>query len=388
MAFDLKIEVAGGDDHFIMHVFILTIGTRGDFELFLILARALRNRDHRVVMGTSGFFSDQARAAGMKWVPIGNGSFEEITSVLKSLSSVENSAERTLLFFKRWLQPQLSKSIHQITAIGARSDYFISNLKMMLQRGDEVVPGAAVTYDPPHALEDLPKYGTQNHRGRILDLVAMNKDLMDPGNMWGERYHFTGFWYKKDQSDWRLSEVLSELLRSGPPPVVITMGSMVMFDAQKFVMNVGQAVKQCRQRAVIVGGWSSISADEETTDELCFVSEAPYEWLFPKAACIIHHGGVGTVAAALRAGKPSIVFPQIDCQQQFGEILAKKDLVAGIFNVHHCSTDEISTAIHRAVNDKTFEFSARSWQKKILTDKGVDAAVELIEAHWKQIHPD
>jgi UDP:flavonoid glycosyltransferase YjiC (YdhE family) len=371
-----------------MHVFILTIGTRGDFELFLILARALRNRGHRVVMGTSGFFSEQARAAGMEWVPIGNGSFEEITAVLKSLSSVENSAERTLLFFKRWLQPQLSKSMHQITAVGEGSDYFISNLKMMLQRGDEVVPGAAVTYDPPHALEDLPKYGTQNHRSRILDLVAMNKDLMDPGSIWGERYHFTGFWYKQDQSDWRPSEVLSEFMRSGPPPIVITMGSMVMFDAEKFVRDVGQAVRQCGQRAVIVGGWSGISADEETTDELCFVSEVPYEWLFPRAACIIHHGGVGTVAAALRAGIPSIVFPQIDCQLQFGEILAKEDLVAGIFNTHHCKADEISTAIDRAVNYKTFEFSARSWQKKILADKGVDAAVDLIEAHWKQIHPD
>jgi len=369
-----------------MHIFILTIGTRGDFELFLTLARALRQRGHHIVMGTSGFFSDNAQAAGVEWVQIGKGTYEEITAVLRSLSAADNRTRRTTLFYKRWLQPQLSMAMNRITAIAAKTDYFISNLKMMLQRGDEVVPGAAVTYDPPHALTDLSKYGTQNHQGRILDIVAMNKKLVDPDDIWGQSYHFTGFWHNNDPSGGDRPEALARFLRNGSPPVVVTMGSMVTFDAGKLVSVLSRAIRRCGQRGVFVGGWSNVGAQAAPAEGICIVSEAAYDWLFPRAACIVHHGGVGTVAAALRAGRPSILFPQIACQEQFSQILVKKHLATGIFDIHRFATEEITTAIQTAVADKLFETSVRSWQKTILEDKGVDAAVDLIEAHLKQIH--
>ena len=34
-----------------------------------------------------------------------------------------------------------------------------------------------------------------------------------------------------------------------------------------------------------------------------------HEWLFPKVAAIVHHGGAGTSAASFRAGVPSLVTP-------------------------------------------------------------------------------
>jgi UDP:flavonoid glycosyltransferase YjiC (YdhE family) len=41
-----------------------------------------------------------------------------------------------------------------------------------------------------------------------------------------------------------------------------------------------------------------------------FVAEAlPHDWLFPRTAAAVHHGGAGTTAAALRAGVPSVVVP-------------------------------------------------------------------------------
>jgi len=42
---------------------------------------------------------------------------------------------------------------------------------------------------------------------------------------------------------------------------------------------------------------------------LFHVGAVPHEWLFRHVAAVVHHGGAGTVAAGLRAGRPSAVCP-------------------------------------------------------------------------------
>ncbi len=368
-----------------MKVFILTLGTRGDFELFLALGRALFRRGHHVVLGTSPFYAERTRAAGIEWVQMGTGTQEEIISVLKSLSSVRDRTRRTYLYYTRWLRPQLSMALHRITSLGAETDYFISNLKMMLQRQDGVIPGAVVTYDPPLSLEELARYGVQEHKGIILDLVAFSKKLLDPQGQWGEQYLFTGFWRHSLQADWKPDEELVKFLNQGAPPVVITMGSMVMFDGEKLAADIARALKQCGQRGIVVGGWSGLSSMGASSDTIFYAAEVAYDWLLPKASCVIHHGGTGTSAAVLGAGKPSILFPQIISQELFGRILLRENLATGLFDAHMLNCEELAAAIDRAVADKEILNSVRNWQKIIHEDKGVEAAADSIEAHWNRV---
>lgn len=42
---------------------------------------------------------------------------------------------------------------------------------------------------------------------------------------------------------------------------------------------------------------------------LTAVRGAPHEALLPRCAAVMHHGGAGTTAAALRAGTPQLVCP-------------------------------------------------------------------------------
>ncbi|HSC71495.1 MAG TPA: glycosyltransferase [Candidatus Methylomirabilis sp.] len=371
-----------------MHIFILTLGTRGDFELFLMLGRELRRRGHHVVMGTSEFYAPGTREAGIEWARIGNGSLDEMVSILRSLSPVQDRTQRTYLYYSRWLRPQLSISRNQITSIAAGADYFISNLKMVLQRGDRILPGAFVTYDPPGDITDLAKYGSQNHEGRILEVVAMNKKLADPQDLWGEQYHFTGFWRDEQAAAWVAPLSLRAFLDAGPAPVVVTMGSMAMFDTRKFLGDVNQALRQCGQRGIVVGGWSGITEPDSPGGSVQCVTEAPYEWLFPKTSCIIHHGGCGTVAAVLRAGKPSILIPQITCQEHFARMLAEERLATGIFDAHTLNPADLAAAIQKAVTDEQYTQSARNWQKVVSEERGVEAAADSIEAHWHRIPRD
>lgn len=364
-----------------MRVFILTLGTRGDFELFLALGEALRRRGHGVVLGASPFYAAEAREAAVEWAPIGDATREELVAVLRSLASVADRTRRTHLYYARWLRPQLARSRSRITALGTGADYFVSNLKMMLERDGEVVPGAAVTYDPPLAVEDLSRYGTQRRGGRILDLVAMSRALVDPEGRWGAEYRFTGFWATGGRAGWRPSPELAGFLESGPPPVVVTMGSMVMFDSGKLVRDVTEALHLSGQRAIILGGWSGIAGADAPAPWVRCEADVPYDWLFPRASCVIHHGGCGTVAAVLRAGRPSILLPQIACQEEFGRMLVREHLATGVFDAAGLSPSELAAAIETAVTSEPVRESVRRWQAVVSAEHGVEAAADLIEAH-------
>jgi len=70
------------------------------------------------------------------------------------------------------------------------------------------------------------------------------------------------------------------------------------------------ALVQVGARAVIVAGWGGLARDELPRSVFA-LDEAPHDWLFPRMAAIVHHGGAGTTGAAVRAGKPSVVIPFI-----------------------------------------------------------------------------
>jgi UDP:flavonoid glycosyltransferase YjiC (YdhE family) len=368
-----------------MKVFILTLGTRGDLELFLGLGLELRRRGHEVVLGTSPFYARRVVDAGIECVPMGDDSQERMLAALRSLAAVRDTAERTRQYFQRWLQPQLAGSVGRITSTGAVSDYFISNLKMALRKDGGVMPGAFVTYDPPAKVGDLERYGSAQHGGRIIEIVAMNRMLIDPEGAWGERYRFTGFWETAGGGGFDLDPALAQFIGGGRPPVVFTMGSMVMFDPERYVRVVGEALRNAGERGIIVTSWAGIDGAAGEIDGVYCVREVPYDWLFPRAGCIVHHGGCGTVAAAVRAGVPSILLPQVLCQVDFAKVLLRQGLAAGAFDIRTVTAAELGRAIGVAVHDERFAAAAADWRERVRTDRGLAAAADLIEAHWHAV---
>jgi sterol 3beta-glucosyltransferase len=113
------------------------------------------------------------------------------------------------------------------------------------------------------------------------------------------------------------------------------------------------------------------------------VDEVPYDWLFPRAACVIHHGGCGTLSAVLRAGQPSILLPQIPPQELFGGMLERAGLAAGTLDVDALGPAALAGAIRRAVTDEGVRENCRAWQPLFAAERGVQLAADLIEAHGK-----
>jgi UDP:flavonoid glycosyltransferase YjiC (YdhE family) len=68
-----------------------------------------------------------------------------------------------------------------------------------------------------------------------------------------------------------------------------------------------KAAKRLNRRAVLLIGKNMPPAN--LSDSIISVSYAPYSQLFSRACAIVHQGGIGTTAQALRAGRPTLVMP-------------------------------------------------------------------------------
>merc|ERR1740120_139831 len=112
---------------------------------------------------------------------------------------------------------------------------------------------------------------------------------------------------------------LEEFLARGAPPVYMGWGSMIV-PASVTGLAV-RALRQAGLRGVILGGWAGLGAqmlepeldreelEKYAADSVLFMQSAPHEWLFPRCIATVHHGGAGTVAAALRSGVPTVITP-------------------------------------------------------------------------------
>jgi UDP:flavonoid glycosyltransferase YjiC (YdhE family) len=103
---------------------------------------------------------------------------------------------------------------------------------------------------------------------------------------------------------------VAEFLQMGEPPIVFTLGSSAVFAAGDFYAISAAAIKKLGGRAILLTG---VLPDGQPrgilSPELCTAEYVAYSELFPHAAAIVHQGGVGTLAHALKAGKPMLIMP-------------------------------------------------------------------------------
>jgi UDP:flavonoid glycosyltransferase YjiC (YdhE family) len=107
-----------------------------------------------------------------------------------------------------------------------------------------------------------------------------------------------------------LGSELDAFLRAGPAPLVFTLGSLIINSPGGFYRESLGAARRLRRRAVLlVGEQASGEFAHCESAEVFVCAYAPHSLLFPRASAIIHHGGIGTLAQALRSGRPQLIVP-------------------------------------------------------------------------------
>ena len=146
-----------------------------------------------------------------------------------------------------------------------------------------------------------------------------------PSDWHPDRIDVSGFFFLDSDSNFNPSQELVTFLEAGPTPIYIGFGSIVVDNPSALTRILFDAISMAGVRAVVSEGWSGLQGKGADILDGVFIlhEEVPHDWLFPKVSCVVHHGGAGTSAAGLKAGKPTVVVPFFGDQFFWGDMIFK-----------------------------------------------------------------
>ncbi len=209
-------------------------------------------------------------------------------------------------------------------------------------------------------------------------LFAYSPAVLPRPDDWSSRHiHVTGYLFLDAPDGYEPPHELRDFLAAGEPPVCVSFGSMVNRLAGRVHGMTLAALKQTGRRAIVVRGWGAPEAGRAYPDVL-YLDEAPYDWLFPRCRLVVHHGGAGTTAAALRAGVPSVVVPHAADQAFWGRRVAAIGAGPAPIPVQRLSSGRLVAALEQA---DMLEMRARAQEvsRLICAQDGVAECVKIIE---------
>lgn len=354
-------------------IVLATIGSLGDLHPFISIGQALVMQGHHVVLAVPEDGVTKVRAAGLDAAPILPG----YAAICERLGvSSEEAAARVLadtnFVIDQILLPSLQSSTAALDALAADADVIAGS---MFAFAAEIVaekrglPLATVVlqpmtlfsaWNPPKA----PRFEIMRHRPRTaigrgwnrafytLARVALRRrharqidavrtehglraswgaPMLDHGPAtaavvccWSralgalppdapDNAMLAGFPFFDSESgaEDELAAELESFLKEGAPPLVFTLGSFAVASAGRFYEEAVTLSHALGRRAVMLTG----KPGPPLRDGDCLLMNyAPHSAVFPRAAAVIHHGGIGTTGQALRAGRPQIVVPHFGDQ--------------------------------------------------------------------------
>ncbi len=190
-------------------------------------------------------------------------------------------------------------------------------------------------------------------------------------------HKYTGIWHL-EQSDYMPSPDLTDFLLDGPPPIVITFGSMGGSDSKETTKTLIDTINMTKQRAIIQAGWGLLGTQK--TDKNIFCTEyVPHRWLFPKARCVVHHGGAGTTASVCLAKVPSVVVPHIADQFYWGKRLYELGVAPKSLHRRKLNARDLAKRIEQTIKTPSMKEEAETLGTQMASEDGLADAVNLIE---------
>ncbi|HET6617410.1 MAG TPA: glycosyltransferase [Gemmatimonadota bacterium] len=221
----------------------------------------------------------------------------------------------------------------------------------------------------------------EGQHSSLLVLGLFSRVLAEPQPDWPPRTRLTGFLFRdaSPDDDPQLERVRA-FLDAGPPPIVFTLGSSAVMAAGSFYDESLAAARLLGMRALLLVG------DDPTNrpagpfgDDAIAVERAPHEAIFPRVAAIVHHGGIGTLGQALRAGRPMLVVPwthdQPDNARRAVRLGVARSLVPGRYRAKR-TADELRTLL----DDPFYIARSAAVAETIRSEDGVREACEGIES--------
>ena len=193
---------------------------------------------------------------------------------------------------------------------------------------------------------------------------------------WGNYIDISGFYFLNLASNYTPAPELAEFLDAGPPPIYIGFGSIVVDDPNAMTKMIFDAVKMTGQRALVSKGWGGLGADQLGIPEGCYMlGNCPHDWLFKRVSCVVHHGGAGTTAAGISAGKPTVVVPFFGDQPFWGAMCARAGAGPLPIAYKDLTAEKLASQIREALKPESLT-RAKELSEKIAKEKGTEAGAD------------
>ena len=347
---------------------IIALGSNGDINPLFTIALALKNQGHDVLFLSTPAVADRACAAGLAYAPICTA--EDLERTLSHPRLWEARAGLGVLW-RHLGVPALEPTIQAINvrllqkpqaqhvvlasalAMGARIARELYNFHLVTAYtspanlrqiegpfyiGDIAIPtwlpkaGKQLLWKAldRYKLDPMMRKGLEKVRGQYhlppLQGAYLEKWMHSPDTgiaLWPSWFdsvkHIgqyqaqiqTGFIFSsdlnsiQDQYSEKLPDSIEQFLQDGPAPLVWMPGSAVR-NPERFFQHAIEVSKSMGHRALLLTSDTQYYA--KASPKECLIHPlVPFSPLLPRCAALIHHGGIGSAAEAIRAGIPQLI---------------------------------------------------------------------------------
>ncbi len=416
-----------------MRIAIVTIGSRGDVQPYVALGMGLQAAGFGVRLAAHEEFEPFVRSHGLEFASVSGNPREAMTTENgKQWLESQSNPIKFLRGMKRLAEPTMWQTARDMMQATEDADLILASTLALFSAqsiGERLgVPVIAASPQPiittrhfvspafplPPAWLPFPQiYNRLSHpmarkmmwtvfgdsinkiradmldlpptrerawtlHGDLLALLGYSEHVVPKPPDWGQSVHVTGYWFLDSARDYRPPAALAAFLDAGAPPVYVGFGSMANRNPEAIRTLVLQALERSGQRGILLTGWGGMSR-ANLPDTVLQVDSIPHDWLFPRMAAVVHHGGAVTTAAGLRAGVPSIVIPFFADQPFWAERVYRLGVGPKPIPRSRLTAGGLADAIRAAVSDREMQRRATSLGEKLRAEDGVARAVEAIQ---------
>ena len=411
-----------------MKITMIAIGSTGDVRPYVLLGKELARRGHQITIAAFASFQQMVEKEGLSFFPLpgdvmtlmgnimkpGTTGFTFLAQLEKSLRSIAEPFLEEILrscqdadamvctFFGSTFYSVAEKyhipcvqthyfpmDINDLTPISSapgqrigklwnRASYRLGYLLISMLERAYLNPwreknGMCVS----RRLRTSPDYTVDGQTVPVI--YAISQLLMPRPPQWGAHIHMSGFWWEGDPEPFTPPQDLVDFLKAGPPPVYIGFGSMVSGNMTKTFTRVIRAVRASGIRAVVSMGWAEESLQVKSNSRIYFGKYLPHDWLFPQMAAVVHHGGAGTCASGLRAGKPTLVIPFGGDQPFWGDRVYRLGCGPKPIPRDMMTVRSLTKALIDLTSRDKYRTAAEELSAALRMERGVLRAADIIE---------